>query len=572
MKNYVLLFLIIGRVHANSPVIWSGDDALFLNPGSIVVPGLTPGGVCKADSNGLFSVSPVNLSSEVTGNLPVTNLNSGTAADVTTFWRGDGSWAEPIASGAIPNASTQTLVTTTSASTTFVTALTTTINVTATSAPIRALCVLDMISATAASVATVRVTINAVSGGSVTQSLTVATTQHLTVPSQNLSVSLTPGTYTVSCQFNRASGAGTVTAVQGSLTAVALQGTSSNGITQLTGALQAGPGSGSVALTGVLPVGNGGTGISSTTINRILYSPSANTIAGLATVNTGALVTSSTGVPSITSGATSNRLLRTNGLAVSFAQAALATDVSGTLPLANGGTGTTAFASQRVPYSNGTQFVANSLFIFDSTNNRFHVGQGGGTGRINGVVSTSDPTTNSSAGNFYSRSTTNSAVHIQNENTLVTLNMTNSGATTIGANILAEASRGTLVTRTQSQTGDTLFSWLAHGRTTTGWSTGYAAGMNVVTTENTTDITNGADIFFSTTGNGGTAPVERLRITQNGLAKFKNGTTIDTSAAQPACSVEYRGTWWVIQGGAGIADVLNICLKDAADVYNWVIK
>lgn len=55
-----------------------------------------------------------------------------------------------------------------------------------------------------------------------------------------------------------------------------------------------------------------------------------------------------------------------------------------------------------------------------------------------------------------------------------------------------------------------------------------------------------------------------------GQITSSSGVRLDTSAAQPTCDATIRGLNWIVQGGAGVADIQQTCMKKSDDAYAWV--
>jgi hypothetical protein len=155
-------------------------------------------------------------------------------------------------------------------------------------------------------------------------------------------------------------GSGTVTSVGGTGT---VNGITLTGTVTTTGSLTLGGTLSGVSLTtqvsGVLPAVNGGTGQSVYAVGDLLYASTTTALSKLADIATGNAIISG-GV----------------GVAPLYGKIGLTTHVSGTLPVANGGTNASTFTAGSVVFAgtSGTYTQNNANFFWDNTNARLGVG------------------------------------------------------------------------------------------------------------------------------------------------------------------------------------------------------
>ena len=301
---------------------------------------------------------------------------------------------------------------------------------------------------------------------------------------------------------------------------------------------------GSVISLGTVTVPFGGTGLTTLTAYSVMI--------GNGTGNVAFATPSTTGYALLSTGASSNP---------SFGQLSLTAGVTGTLPVANGGTGTaTAFTTGSVVFAgaSGTYSQNNTKLFWDNTNNRLGINTGSPQTQLT-VVSNTQTTTPTgtlpSGTDIY-------IVGANAANTRITQDAYGTGAYGV---YTARSARGTAASPTASQSGDILSQFTGRGYGATGFAAASTGRFDVTAAENFTDTAQGTYASVFVTAIGANSSTEAFRFGtagQLGIGGATYGTsgyvlTSGGASAAPTWSqvsaTSLSGILPVANGGTGLA-------------------
>lgn len=323
------------------------------------------------------------------------------------------------------------------------------------------------------------------------------------------------------------------------------------------------------SITGTLPVANGGTGITSGTSGGVLAFTAAGTIASSNALTANQLVIGggAGAAPSTLAAGSQHQVLRMGAANPAYGSidlsqsAAVGTSV---LAVANGGTGLSTIAAQRIPFASATDtYSTDSNLVYNSAvPSRLYLGAPGTTSGKFNVTNT-----NATIGGIQiNNATTSFGIRIYTQTTGINAELANASSTASeGALIHLNRSRGTNAARTQTVSGDNLGKILFNGYTSgSAFGTVGAAGIYGYASEDQTATAQGGELRFTTTANTTIVPKERLIITNNGELRLMGSTSGYVGIQPPAAPTSYTVT---MPGSQGNTD--TYLRNDGAGNLTW---
>ena len=295
---------------------------------------------------------------------------------------------------------------------------------------------------------------------------------------------------------------------------------------------------GSVISLGTVTVPFGGTGLTTLTAYSVMI--------GNGTGNVAFATPSTTGYALLSTGAGSNP---------SFGQLSLTAGVTGTLPVANGGTGTaTAFTAGSVVFAgaSGTYSQNNSKLFWDNTNNRLGINTA--VPNVNMTIVSNTQTTAVPSSGSLPAGTDLYIMGANAANTRITQDAYGSGNYSA---YTGRQARGTAASPTASQTDDILVEFTGRGYGATGFSSSSVVRIDLEAAEAFTDTAQGTYISFHTSALGTASAVERFRIGPSGQFGI-GGATYGTSGYVLTSAGASAAPTWSQVSATGLTGILPV--------------